>query len=63
MIRASRRGRVTKWHKASTWQANDAFWITACGMAVYNVSAYVGAGEPMCERCRNSLHTDRSTDA
>lgn len=62
MIQTARNGRPTKWHKAQTWKSNDAFWITACGMAVFKVSATVRAEdhEGMCARCRESLQGDES---
>jgi hypothetical protein len=65
VIRTQRRGRWGKWHKATTWTSNDAFWITACGMSVFKRSSVVGVidaanVDDVCRRCSESLHTDRS---
>jgi len=65
VIRTQRRGRWGKWHKATTWTSNDAFWITACGMSVFKRSSVVGVidaanVDDVCRRCNESLHTDTS---
>lgn len=68
-ISTSRNGRPGKHHKASTWQANDAFWITVCGLFILKSRAAVDVisqtdarPEPFCESCRRSLMPDGSSE-
>ncbi len=65
VIRTQRNGRWSKWHKATTWASNDAFWITACGMSVFKRSSVTEHRDALqddhvCRRCGESLQSDGS---
>jgi hypothetical protein len=60
VIRTHRMGRpIGKWHRATTWKANEAFWVTSCGMIVFKASAELAdSAADACQRCMRSCMPD-----
>lgn len=50
-----------KWHSAMTWMANDALWVTSCGILVLKAHAELAeSADDACQMCMRSCMPDKA---